>query len=193
AGVAGAADAAARLAPGAVAQAREDLLDRAEAAVRAVLDPYLAQLEDLPVQPGTALRLRATELKEHARVSRPTSIRPHPTPPSLPNGPTPSSSPWTEPETWSTPIWPTARAATSTPWRHASNAAATAPSSPWWAGPDLASPPCSTRSPGCGSPTSARCGPPPRSRLPASGERRPTNCSTSSRSAPSGAYSASRC
>ncbi|MFD1719860.1 GTPase domain-containing protein [Georgenia deserti] len=66
AGVAGAADAAARLAPGAVAQAREDLLDRAEAAVRAVLDPYLTQLEDLPVQPGTALRLRATELKEHA-------------------------------------------------------------------------------------------------------------------------------
>ncbi|MFC7405157.1 GTPase [Georgenia alba] len=66
AGVAGAADAAERLAPGTVAPVREDLLARAEAAVRAAVTPYLEPLEALPVQPGTALRLRASELKEHA-------------------------------------------------------------------------------------------------------------------------------
>ncbi|WP_345219154.1 GTPase [Georgenia halophila] len=66
AGVAGAADAAERLAPGAVEKARTDLVDRAETAVRAAVAPYLAELDALPIRRGTALRLRASELKEHA-------------------------------------------------------------------------------------------------------------------------------
>ncbi|GAA4286610.1 hypothetical protein GCM10022262_09690 [Georgenia daeguensis] len=68
AGVAGPAGAVRRLTGGdaLVDAARTDLVQRAGAAVRAIVGPYLTELDALPVQPGTALRLRATELKEHA-------------------------------------------------------------------------------------------------------------------------------
>lgn len=67
-GVAGAATAVRRLTGGddLVARAREDLILRAVPAVRATVEPYLKELDALPLQPGTALRLRASELKEHA-------------------------------------------------------------------------------------------------------------------------------
>lgn len=66
AGVAGAAEVADRLVPGAVARARQMLLDYAEKTVREVSAEHLAVLEDLPIRPGTSLRLRASELKEHS-------------------------------------------------------------------------------------------------------------------------------
>ncbi|PFG38586.1 50S ribosome-binding GTPase [Georgenia soli] len=68
AGVAGAAAAVRRLTGGEqlVDTARDDLARRAVSAVRAAVEPYLAELDALPLQPGTALRLRASELKEHA-------------------------------------------------------------------------------------------------------------------------------
>ncbi|UNX56544.1 hypothetical protein MF406_13865 [Georgenia sp. TF02-10] len=66
AGVTGAASAVADLAgPEAVTRARTDLAARAAAAVRDAARPYLTALDHLEIEPGTALRLRATELKEH--------------------------------------------------------------------------------------------------------------------------------
>jgi hypothetical protein len=68
AGVVGAAGAVRRLTGSdeLVDGAREDLLRRAVAAVRTTVDPYLKDLDAIPLEPGTALRLRASELKEHA-------------------------------------------------------------------------------------------------------------------------------
>ncbi|WP_418605797.1 hypothetical protein [Georgenia sp. SUBG003] len=49
-----------------VDEARDDLARLAATTVRAAVEPYLEDLDALPLQPGTALRLRASELKEHA-------------------------------------------------------------------------------------------------------------------------------
>ncbi|WP_152194912.1 GTPase [Georgenia subflava] len=68
AGVSGASDAARRLLGDATAveRARTDLLDRAEDAVRGAVEPYLDALDALGPAGGTGLRLRASELREHA-------------------------------------------------------------------------------------------------------------------------------
>ncbi|WP_341360473.1 GTPase domain-containing protein [Georgenia sp. M64] len=67
AGVAGAAEAAAALAGAeAVPRARESLAEAAAEAVRSVVQPFLDAVDELPVTSGTGLRLRASELKEHA-------------------------------------------------------------------------------------------------------------------------------